>query len=258
MCQTILHRRMTSGIEQLSNWQQIAESIALTDLGPTVVLSPHPDDESLGCGGTMAQLHAMGVPVHVVMMSDGSRSHPNSQKYPAEKLRDLRESETRTALTALGLSSDQVTFLRLPDGGVPDAPDTASFRDAADRLFADLNRHRPQTVLVPWRRDNHRDHRATYQLFQSVLHRLQPNPRVLEYAIWLWELGAPEDTPQPHDNIRAVQVDVTSVRDRKHRAIAAHASQVTRLIDDDPEAFWLRPDLLVYFEGNTELFFERL
>lgn len=247
---------MTSGIENLSNWQQIAETISLAAFGPTVVLSPHPDDESLGCGGTMAQLHAIGIPVHVLMISDGSKSHPNSQKYPAEKLRDLRENETRAALTELGLSPDQVTFLRLPDGAVPDNLETTLFQDAADRLAAELNRHQPQTMLVPWRRDNHRDHRATNRLFQSVRHRLQTTPRVLEYAIWLWELGEPDDAPQPGDQVRAVQVEVTEVRDRKHRAIAAHASQVTQLIDDDPEAFWLRPDLLVYFEGNTELFFE--
>lgn len=247
---------MTSGIEHLSNWQLVAQPLHIEAFGSTAVLSPHPDDESLGCGGTMALLQQMGVAVQVIMVSDGSKSHPNSQKYPADKLRDLRESETHGALHQLGLNPEQVTFLRLPDGNVPSDPESMTFQDAVGRLVAELNRHQPQTILVPWRRDPHRDHRAAWQLLQSAMRQLKIQPRVLEYPIWLWELGSPEDAPQP-DEIRAVQVDITAVRDQKHRAIAAHASQVTQLIDDDPEAFWLRPDLLVYFDGDTELFFER-
>ena len=247
---------MTSGIEHLLNWQLVAQSIQTEGFGSTVVLSPHPDDESLGCGGTIALLHHMGVPVQVIMVSDGSKSHPNSQKYPSEKLRDLRESETRAALYQLGMNPEQVTFLRLPDGNVPDNPETITFQDAVGRLVAELNRHQPQTILVPWRRDPHRDHRATWHLLKGAMSGLKTQPRVLEYPIWLWELGSPDDTPRPNE-VRAGQVDITAVREQKHRAIAAHVSQVTQLIDDDPEAFWLRPDLLVYFEGNTELFFDR-
>lgn len=245
---------MTSGIEHLTNWQLVAQPLLMEEFGPTVVLSPHPDDESLGCGGTMALLQQMGIPVQVIMVSDGSKSHPNSHNYPADKLRNLRESETRDALHQLSLTPEQVTFLRLPDGNVPDNPETTTFQDAVGRLVAELNRQQPQTILVPWRRDPHRDHRATWQLLQSARRQLKTQARVLEYPIWLWELGAPDDAPHP-DEIRAVQVDITTVRDQKRRAIAAHASQVTQLINDDPEAFWLRPDLLIYFEGNTELFF---
>lgn len=189
------------------------------------------------------------------MMSDGSKSHPNSRKYPAEKLRDLRESETRAALTQLGMTPEQVTFMRLPDGSVPDNPETTAFQDAVDRLITELNRHRPQTVLVPWRRDPHRDHRATYQLLQGALNRLSVQPRILEYPIWLWELGTPNDAPQA-DEVRVFTIGVSAVRQQKQQAIAAHVSQVTQMIDDDPEAFWLRPDLLVYFESDQELFFE--
>ncbi|WP_262895303.1 PIG-L family deacetylase [Hymenobacter lapidiphilus] len=52
-------------------------------LGPTVVIAPHPDDESLGCGGLLALLARANVPVWCVLMSDGTMSHPNSAKFPA-------------------------------------------------------------------------------------------------------------------------------------------------------------------------------
>ena len=176
---------MTSGIEHLSNWQLVAQPIQTEGFGPTVVLSPHPDNESLGCGGTMALLHQIGVPVQVIMVSDGSQSHPNSQKHPADKLRILRESETRAALHQLGMNPEQVTFLRLPDGNVPDNPETITYQDAVGRLVAELNRHQPTNgILIPWRRDPHRDHWATWQLLQSAMRQLETQPRVLEYPIW--------------------------------------------------------------------------
>lgn len=246
---------MTSGIDHLTRWQQLAQPLSLNEFGPTVVLSPHPDDESLGCGGTIAQLHRMKTPVQVIMVSDGSKSHPNSQKYPADRLRALRENETREALRQLGLSENQVTFMRLPDGAVPDNPESMVFQDASGRLATLLKQFSPQTVLLPWRRDPHRDHRATYRLLQGAVYQLANRPRILECPIWLWELGGPDDAPQVGE-VQPWTVDISAMQERKRRAIAAHASQVTQLIDDDPQAFWLRPDLLVYFEGQTELFFE--
>jgi len=114
----------------------------------------------------------------------------------------------------------------------------------------------PETVLVPWERDPHRDHRATWQLLQAV--RTQDRDtsfRVLEYLIWLWELGRPDDMPRPDE--RCVwQVPIDTVIDQRDEAIAAHVSQVTRLIDDDPMAFYLSPELLTHFERPYELFLE--
>ena len=63
-----------------------------------VVVAPHPDDESLGCGGLIVQALADGRAVRVVIVSDGCGSHPNSKAYPHERLRALRESETVAAL----------------------------------------------------------------------------------------------------------------------------------------------------------------
>ena len=70
-------------------------------LGRTVVLAPHPDDESLGCGGLLARLAAHGVPARVVVVTDGAQSHPGSAAYPPERLRALREAEARAAVAAL-------------------------------------------------------------------------------------------------------------------------------------------------------------
>ncbi|ARK13646.2 PIG-L deacetylase family protein [Fibrivirga algicola] len=224
-------------------------------LGRTVVLAPHPDDESLGCGGTLALLRRAGFLVHVVFVSDGTQSHPNSATYPATRLRDLREAEALDALRELGVSDRDVTFMRLPDRQVP-VTDSVGFAEAVNRLRAVLEDVEPTSILVPFERDPHPDHRATYQLMQGALAHLKEPPRVLEYLIWLWELGRPDDMPRTNERL-AVSVDISSVVAEKKRAIAAHRSQVTRMIDDDPSAFYLSPELLRHFDTPYELFLEK-
>ncbi|RKJ98019.1 PIG-L family deacetylase, partial [Pseudoroseomonas wenyumeiae] len=71
--------------------------------GGLVVLAPHPDDESLGCGGLLAAAAQAGRAVAVVFVSDGGASHPRSRRYPRLALRRLREAEALAALAALGL-----------------------------------------------------------------------------------------------------------------------------------------------------------
>ncbi len=88
--------------------------------GGLVVIAPHPDDESLACGGLIAEAHAEGRPVRVVIVSDGTGSHPASKTYPRARLRELRENEAREAVAELGLDPGrEVVFLRLPDRFVP-------------------------------------------------------------------------------------------------------------------------------------------
>ncbi|QJW90065.1 PIG-L family deacetylase [Spirosoma taeanense] len=248
---------MISGVDK-SRWLE-QQAVPLTDLGQlgtTLVVAPHPDDESLGCGGTIARLRQSGYPVHVLFVSDGSMSHPNSPSFPAERLRALREAEAREAVQILGVAPEQVTFLRLPDSRVP-TPGEPEFREAVTSMRQVLTRVKPTTVLVPWRRDPHRDHRASWQMLQTALENQTEPPRVLEYLIWLWELGSEADMPQA-DEMNVWRVAIDSVLAQRNQAIAAHRSQVTRLIDDDPTAFYLSPELLTHFDAPRELFLEVL
>lgn len=61
--------------------------------------------------------------------------------------------------------------------------------------------------------------------------------------------------PSP-DEMAVWSVPIASVMTQRNRAIAAHRSQVTRLIDDDPTAFYLSPELLTHFDAPRELFLE--
>ncbi len=84
-----------------------------------LIVAPHPDDETLGCGGAIALLRQLNVSVKVLIVSDGTKSHPNSLTYPPPALKELREQESLSALAILGVASAAVTFLGMPDGAVP-------------------------------------------------------------------------------------------------------------------------------------------
>lgn len=82
-----------------------APSIDALPAGPGgfLILAPHSDDESIGCGGLIAESVARDRPVRVVVLSDGAASHPNSATFPPPRLAALRMEETRAAVAELGL-----------------------------------------------------------------------------------------------------------------------------------------------------------
>lgn len=217
--------------------------------GKTLVVAPHPDDESLGCGGVIALLRKYGLEVSILVLSDGTLSHPNSKKFPKEKLRDLRENELIEAAGILGVKIENITFLRFQDRSLPDK-NSANFAMAIRKIEKVLKTKNPQTIFVPWRRDPHPDHRATFQLIDAVKNE---NQTIIEFPIWLYELAASDDAPLKSE-VSAFRLDTSSVIETKQKAICAHLSQVSDLIDDDPDGFRLSAETLQNFAVPFELF----
>lgn len=218
-------------------------------IGGLVVIAPHPDDESLGCGGLIAAARAEGCPVRIVVVSDGTGSHPTSAFYPATRLRDLREAETLAAAEELGVPPDGVAFLRLPDRFVPSEGTAAA---AAVANIVQITREcNADFMTVTWQHDPHHDHQASFALAHSACRQL-PGVRLFAYPIWGWTLDPDQILP---DGIpRGFRLSMTRHLPAKQGAIAAHRSQVTRLIDDDPEGFILTATDLARFEGPYETY----
>ncbi len=223
-------------------------------LGFTVVVAPHPDDESLGCGGLLALFAKHNLPAHLIVITDGSRSHPHSRSHPPERLAAVRQEETLDALSALNIPAHSAHFLQhgdcaLPSEGSPD------FDAAAAKIRGILEVLRPDTLLVPWRRDPHCDHVATWQLLRAALRALAYAPRWIEYPVWAWNFAESDVAPQEAEG-SAWRLEISSVLDRKTQAIAAHRSQHGKLIHDDPSGFVLEPPMLAHFAKPWELFIE--
>jgi LmbE family N-acetylglucosaminyl deacetylase len=224
-----------------------------TITGPVLVVAPHPDDETLGCGGAISLLRASGCAVYVLVISDGTLSHPRSVKYPAPRLRSLREAETLEALAILGVSKTETLFLRLKDGSIPTSASTG-IRAAVTRCRTYLEAVSPKTIFLPWRFDPHPDHRATWKLIRTVLGYLNNTPRIIEYPIWDWDPNQGDLTN--FEQVVGWRLDVRSVSKTKRIAISAYRSQTTNLIDDDPDGFQLTPEMVANFIRPWELYLE--
>jgi LmbE family N-acetylglucosaminyl deacetylase len=218
-------------------------------LGRTMILAPHADDESLGCGGLIAELCGRGLPPLVLVVTDGTGSHPNSRLWPAERLRALREDETLQATAALGLPASNVGFMRLRDTAAPhDGPD---FEAACTFISARLRDC--DTLLSPWGLDPHCDHEAVQKMARRVAR--DKGLRLLSYPVWGW-LIAPDTQIAPALPMRGFRLDISRHLQAKGRAIRLHASQYSDLITDDPEGFRLPQALLSVFEQPCETFLE--
>ena len=245
---------MITEITQLHNQLGELETIPVQSLGVSMIIAPHPDDETLGCGGTVALLRKLHIPVHFIFVSDGTMSHPNSKKFPERKLRKLRETEAENAVLVLGGDKKCMEFLRIKDTKVPHRAD-ADFEETVERIARSIKAIQPETIFIPWQKDPHCDHQATWEIMSEVWKRLETKPRILEYPIWLWELGNPEDV-ELLDQMKKFAVNIEQTLQIKNQALTAHVSQVTRMIDDDSEGFMLSPEVIAHFNIPTEVFFE--
>jgi len=170
-----------------------------------LVVAPHPDDESIGCGGTIC-LHAdRGDRVAAVFLTSGEMGLTDLSEDDARRMRE-RESEDAAAI--LGISS--VTFLRRPDQHLEQ--DTVQ---AAQALKPILEREKPEIIYLPHERDFHRDHRASVSIVQKAVGASGiATPALLSYEVL---------TPlSEYDRAE----DISAVIQRKLKAVCAHRSQV--------------------------------
>ncbi len=166
-----------------------------------LVIAPHPDDETLGCGGTLARLTDAGTEVTLVLVTDGEATRGAAR--PPVATGRARLGEARRAGDHLGIAS--VVSLALPDGAVSHHLEALA---AALIEVADLVR--PGLVLLPWPSDDHPDHRA-------VATALARRPLSARPELWGYEVHTPILRP---DRV----IDVTEVTGRVDAAVAEHVS----------------------------------
>jgi N-acetylglucosamine malate deacetylase 1 len=177
-----------------------------------LVISPHPDDDAIGCGGTLRRHVLDGDQVRVIYLTSGEEG---GHGRPPDETAHLREDEARTAAQILGLH--EVEFWRLPDGAC------RVTKDVVDRLQAVIVDWQPDRIYVPHEQEMHPDHRAAARLVRRSLAGLRQSelPVVAMYEVW---------TPlQEMDEI----VDISGYLDEKLAAVHAHKSQCDVLKFDD-------------------------
>jgi len=212
-----------------------------------LVLAPHPDDETLGCGATIMRKLAAGTSVQIVIATDG-RYWPPKTTLSADALAEIREEEAHQAGAILGLPRGSISFLRFEDGRLADHR-----RLLRGRLVDIFDKMDPEEIFAPSIIDSHPDHRVLAELGRELVQvRRDRLPRLYEYPIWFWNprILRIRDLLE----LRICIVRTEEFRPRKRAAITAYRSQVTNLFG---EAGWTaRHGFLRQFLQPEEIFFE--
>ena len=232
-----LRDRYLKQIEQI-------EPLSAEDLAANaIIFSPHQDDETLGCGGTIIKKREAGAQVKIAFMTDGSQSHHHWMG--ESKLRSLRVTEAINAAGTLKVAPEDVVFLGFRDGELSDWA-TEAIANAKELVKI----HQPQQVFIPYVRETHPDHLATNQIVLAALKDYTPEVAVYEYPVWYWH-HFPWTTTGKSDSRKAYikasikaklgwqliqefnyRVDIASVKSLKQQALAQHQTQTSRLVDD--------------------------
>ncbi|MBI5435355.1 MAG: PIG-L family deacetylase [Planctomycetes bacterium] len=176
-----------------------------------LVFAPHPDDEVLGVGGTLALHASRGDQVRVVIVTDGAAGAPEPPRADIARTREAwradiartREAESRAAAAELGLSD--VRFLGLADGAL------GADAGLCAKLAAELLEFAPEAVYLPSPFEYHADHRALSAAAASVVAESGAS-EALFYGV---------NVPLPGGML----VDITAVRAKKRAALERFTSQ---------------------------------
>jgi LmbE family N-acetylglucosaminyl deacetylase/precorrin-6B methylase 2 len=206
-----------------------------------LVVAAHPDDEVLGAFGSLDAAARRGIPITVIVATDGEGSHPGSPTLDPAALAERRRAEQAQALAGIGAT---IVRLGLPDGHV------RAHRHELVRSIAPVLAALPEGALViaPWAHDGHPDHEA---VGDAVAALAREQGRDCAWApIWAWVWGQPGDLDP--GQLRRVPLDAEA-RAAKARAVAAHRSQVAPLSEHPADRAVLTPGMLERFAGDEWL-----
>ena len=146
-----------------------------------VVFAPHPDDETLGCGGTIAKRISEGCEVVVAVITDGRHALSffgvNSSPSP-EELKDIRKEEATRALKILGVPSKNISFF-----GLEDTTLAQHEKEAKEKIVTLLKDLSPTEIYFPYRKDTNLDHQITNKLVQDAVVGLNFSAFKYQYSI---------------------------------------------------------------------------
>lgn len=186
-----------------------------------LVVAAHPDDEVLGCGGTLARLADEGHQVHILLMADGetARLAEPAQGEAAAKI-SARSGAFEAACKILGCASVQA--LAMPDNRM----DTVALLDVVKPIEAFIAGHRPSIVLTHHSGDVNVDHRITHD---AVLAACRPQPGHPVRQLLFFEVASSTEWRPPGSALAFAPnwfVDISSTLPRKLAALQAYATEL--------------------------------
>jgi LmbE family N-acetylglucosaminyl deacetylase len=195
-----------------------AELLDLPKPRRAVIVAPHPDDEILGAGGLIQDLHRRRVEILVVAVTDGEASHPASEVVAKLDLRSIRAKESVIALRRLGVARTPIVRLHIPDGLVTKNLERLEAEIEGLLCPGDL-------CITPWDRDGHPDHDASGKATLNAARAV--GVEVLHYLVWALHWADPETRDLPWSAVRRFDLSPPQSA-RKRLATLAFRSQILR------------------------------
>jgi N-acetylglucosamine malate deacetylase 1 len=177
--------------------------------GPVLVFAPHPDDETIGAGGTLSLHHRRGDRIKAIFLTAGTAGDVE-HRYDPDAYRDLREAEARAAAHVLGI--DEVEFWRFPDSARAREED---MEIVVPRVRAAIASFAPGVIYYPNDQETHSDHYVTALAVQRAVREQNPSPSPRLFAYEIWTAFRPDFV-----------VDITDVFGTKAAAARAYPSQL--------------------------------
>jgi N-acetylglucosamine malate deacetylase 1 len=185
-----------------------------------LVVAAHPDDEVLGCGGTLARLADAGAQVHVAFLADGvsSRDGTSSADMAAELAE--RRAAAKRACAILGASG--VSFDDFPDNRLDTVPRLQVIRS----IEALIRHHRPDTVFTHHAGDVNIDHRCIHD---AVIAACRPQRAHPVRTLLCFEVASSTEWQLPGSGAAFTPnwfVDISASLERKLSALEAYAAEL--------------------------------
>ncbi len=207
-----------------------------------LIVAPHPDDETLGCGGVLAKRTREGFEAAVVVVTDGcnlfrlSRWKISADPTPAE-VSAMRKEETRRAVDILGGKREAIRFLDVEDGDLRRHIESAS--EGVAGIIREVN---PDEVYVTSEHEGHPDHVAACAVVRSAMRKAHSQAALYRYIVALrsgLSLSSVRET--------WVSVDIAEQLETKRKAVNQFASHLKVVAKGQTEPFfkdveeWLQP-----------------
>jgi|SRR5947208_3830264 len=174
-----------------------------------LVIAAHPDDELLGCGGTLALHTRAGDRVTVVIVSNGRSANENGQGAS-------QDSYARRALGKIGI--EDVRLLGFPDQKLETLP-LIQIITSLEKVVQDV---RPKTIYCQYGGDVNRDHEV---LFKATLVATRPTEPFIE-VIYAFDTASSTEWGYPRSFVPDTWVDISSTLDVKLAAMAGYESEL--------------------------------
>jgi len=148
--------------------------------GKTLIIAPHPDDETFGCAGLILKKVTDGTEVNMLFLTNGEISLPTVSK---KEIAKQRISDAKDVATLLGVS--ETYFLELADGKIP-RRGSDQYENSMQKLAKLISELSPEEVYVTHPLDNWSDHIGASELVFDVLKDRQNTIALYYYWVWVW------------------------------------------------------------------------